>query len=85
VLLTAQPERARVRAARDAGVNAILRKPLSTMALYEHITGALADPRPFIDAPAFRGPERRRGVLAGYDGPRRRAADSDAVVLEDAG
>lgn len=88
VLMTAHTERSRVAAARDAGVNALLRKPISAQTLLERISAALTDVRPFVASPSYYGPERRRRPQgARHVGPFRRASDSyrdDDIVLEDA-
>lgn len=86
LMLTAHTETSRVTAARDAGVTGFLRKPISTRLLFDRISGALTDTRMFIRAPAFFGPDRRRGQLPGYRGPFRRdqdQPDSDVFDIDD--
>lgn len=77
VMISAHSERSRVAAARDAGVNSFLVKPISTRSLFEHVSAALADARPFIRADDYFGPDRRRGAIESYCGPFRRKSDRD--------
>lgn len=84
VMLTAHTERARVAAARDAGIHGLVRKPISTQMLLDRVSAALTDPRPFVRSETFYGPDRRRGAKAEYDGPRRRRSDrEEAAFLDD--
>jgi two-component system, chemotaxis family, chemotaxis protein CheY len=50
----------RIEEARDAGVTEFLRKPLSASILKSRIEAALANPRPFVEAEIYVGPDRRR-------------------------
>lgn len=85
LMLTAHTEIHRVAAARDAGVNGFLRKPVSAHLLFERMTSALTVPRQFVDAGDFFGPDRRFGALKGYGGPLRRSGDTcdDMLDVED--
>lgn len=83
VMLTAHTERSRVAAARDAGVHGIVRKPISTQLLLNRVGAALTDTRAFIRADGYIGPDRRRGLRTGYNGPMRRASDQQDFVIED--
>ncbi len=83
VMLTAHTERARVAAARDAGIHGLVRKPISTQLLLNRISAALTDLRPFIRTDCFYGPDRRRGVRTDYIGPRRRAGDKEEDAFLD--
>src|SRR5580704_12751410 len=47
-----------VAAARDAGANTVLKKPVSPKSLFERILWAAKIPRPFIDAGNYVGPDR---------------------------
>ena len=88
LMMTAHTEVSRVAAARDAGVTGFLRKPISARLLFERMSNALLDARPFIRTPDFFGPDRRHGTLSGYGGPFRRASDGaqagDTLDLDDA-
>lgn len=60
VLMIAAPDAGLVAAARDAGVNEIVVKPVSMEALVLHLMHALKAPRPFVRSTGFVGPDRRR-------------------------
>jgi len=86
LMLTAHTEASRVAAARDAGVTGFLKKPISTRLLFDRIGNALTDPRPFVRAETFFGPDRRHAQAPWYLGPFRRASDpgrQDTFELED--
>ncbi len=83
-MLTAHTEASRVAAARDAGVTGFLKKPISARMLFERMSSALLDDRPFVRTPDFFGPDRRRGATPGYSGPFRRAEDrGDTFDIDD--
>ncbi len=71
ILCTAFTHRERMEAARDAGVHEILAKPLKAEDMYARIASIIETPRPFIRAPGYFGPDRRRQDLP-YDGPDKR-------------
>lgn len=64
-------EKARIVAARDAGVTEFLKKPLSANVIGLRVVQALENPRPFVEAPKYVGPDRRRRAV-GINGPDRR-------------
>lgn len=67
--------------ARDAGANMIIRKPVVPSVLLSRIEWIARDTRPFIESPAYRGPDRRiRNAPLPPDTPERRA---DALALID--
>ena len=80
IMLTANTERTRVVAARDAGVTEFLAKPTSAKALYSRILNVILHPRPFIKTENYFGPDRRRGVNANYNGPERRKGGKAEVI-----
>jgi CheY-like chemotaxis protein len=82
VMLTAHTEASRVAAARDAGVNGFVKKPISARLLYDRISSALTDPRPFIRSAEFRGPDRRRSPAPNYAGPFRRSTDKALETID---
>ncbi len=49
----------RVVAARNAGINEFLAKPFSARDLYQRICSTILNPRPFIRAKNYVGPDRR--------------------------
>lgn len=60
ILMTSAPDAAMVAAARDAGVNEIVVKPLAMEALVLRLMHVLQVPRSFIRSAGFVGPDRRR-------------------------
>lgn len=75
IVCTAHSEQARVIACRDAGAHEVLHKPLSVKTLYLRMVSVIENPRSFVYAQVFTGPDRRRHVPE--DGaPSRRASDS---------
>jgi two-component system, chemotaxis family, chemotaxis protein CheY len=80
IMLSGHTERARVIAARDAGVTEFMAKPVSVKALCARINAIIDAPRPFIRTGSYFGPDRRRRVLP-FNGPDRRS-ESAAQKLE---
>ncbi|MBM3546462.1 MAG: response regulator [Alphaproteobacteria bacterium] len=72
IMLTARSENEYVTEARDKGVTEFLAKPFNVDSLYRRIAAVIARPRPFINAPQYFGPDRRRRQQA-YSGPNRRS------------
>lgn len=60
ILLAEAPDAPLVAAARDAGVNEIVVKPISVEALVKRLAHVLQMPRKFIRVESFIGPDRRR-------------------------
>ena len=77
IMITGHTERRRIEAARDSGVNEILAKPITTQGLYNRIEQIIFRPRPFVRAPNYFGPCRRRQRKVDYTGPFRRKSDQD--------
>ncbi len=80
IMLTGHSEKARVVAARDAGITEFLAKPISAKGLYQRIINVVANPRPFIRTKTYFGPDRRRNVNPNYTGPERRKGDLTNVI-----
>jgi len=74
IAVSGQPSLADIMAARDAGVDEYLAKPLSAKILELRIRSVIEHPRPFVHAANFLGPERRRHDKTGFDGVERRAS-----------
>ncbi len=68
IMITAYAELKTVANARDAGVSAFMAKPITADALNKHIQGVLKDPRQFVEAPDFAGPDRRRKKKGEFEG-----------------
>ena len=76
IMLTGHSEKKKVSEARDVGVTEFLCKPISAKALYARVANCLVNPRPFIKAKAFFGPDRRRFSNPLYKGVERRSTDT---------
>ena len=75
IMVTGHTERARVEAARDAGVTEFLAKPITTQSLLLRLVEVVERPRPFIRCEGYFGPDRRRHKMEDYPGPWRRRDD----------
>ncbi len=85
VLLTNRARQRDVEAARAAGADAFLTKPISIRSALQKMRAVLTRPQPFIVTATYAGPCRRRRDSADYTGPRRRlgdAADQALVAAE---
>ena len=71
ILVFSEISQAELLRARDAGVTEFIRKPMSATVLDLRLKATLANPRAFVTAPAYAGPDRRRRV-ASVNGPNRR-------------
>ncbi len=73
IMLTGHADRARVMAARDAGINEICVKPFTPADLIKRILTTFESPRPFVNSGSgYFGPDRRRHDDPRYKGPERR-------------
>ena len=80
IMLTGHSDLKRITAARDGGVNEFLSKPVTARSILSRLTTVILKPRPFVSAPRYFGPCRRRKAQANYLGPRRRANDAHMVL-----
>jgi two-component system, chemotaxis family, chemotaxis protein CheY len=83
IMMTGHTERSKVTAARDAGANELVAKPISAKTLLERIVSVIDRPRPFVRSPHYTGPCRRRASDNDYSGPKRRRSDQE-VETQDA-
>lgn len=72
IMLTAHSERARVVAARDAGVTEFCAKPVTAADMLRKVAAVIDRPRPFIRCDTYFGPDRRRHADPNYHGEERR-------------
>jgi two-component system, chemotaxis family, chemotaxis protein CheY len=79
ILMTGHADRDTVMAARDAGVNEILVKPVSAKTIIQRLIAVIDQPRSFVRAPKYAGPDRRRRADPAYRGQDRRDQDTWAV------
>ena len=86
LMVSSYADKAHIVEAKNAGVTGFVAKPFSPEDLYERIQFALGDPRPFIEAKMYVGPDRRwkkkeeaeeedEAMAANLDGPARRSDD----------
>lgn len=75
IMMTGHVERQHVMAARDAGVNEFLLKPLTPATLLGRMEAVIQRPRPFVRTSTYFGPDRRRRDDPAYRGAPRRAED----------
>jgi CheY-like chemotaxis protein len=69
--------------ARDAGVTEFMTRPLTVSGLLSRITHVFFSPRPFVRAPGYQGPDRRRRTLP-FGGPERRKRGNDRPLAPNA-
>lgn len=74
IMLTGHTHIDHVRAARDAGINEFLAKPVSVKGIMTRLVSVIEHPRPFVRTSNYFGPCRRRRAADEYRGPERRAA-----------
>jgi two-component system, chemotaxis family, chemotaxis protein CheY len=72
IMLTAHSEKARVEAARDAGVTEFCTKPVTAAEMLKKVAAVIDRPRPFVRSESYFGPDRRRHDDPSYRGPERR-------------
>jgi CheY-like chemotaxis protein len=72
VMLTGYADAKLVRTARDCGVSEFLVKPFTAAGLLKRIEALIFQPRPFVRAEDYFGPDRRRRADPGYAGSERR-------------
>ncbi len=84
ILVSAYTEMHHIVAARDAGVNDFLAKPISATLIYARIRSVIEHPLPFVQADEFFGPDRRRRDRA-FGGVDRRGGDDKARDDDDRG
>lgn len=75
IMVMGQASAQAIQQIRDAGANEILLKPLTLAGVIDRLSRVILKPKPFIDTPAYFGPERRRPKNAPFPGPLRRASD----------
>lgn len=80
IMLTGHSDLKRITAARDLGVTEFLGKPVTAKSILTRLETVILHPRPFIVAPRYFGPDRRRRSSETYAGPKRRSSDVGMVV-----
>ena len=75
IMTTSQATPAAIIGARDAGVHEFLRKPFTNNDLVKRLDAVTRNPRRWIEAVDYVGPDRRRFNSGDYTGARRRRTD----------
>jgi two-component system, chemotaxis family, chemotaxis protein CheY len=75
IMMTGHTEKNKVIAARDAGINELVAKPISAKTLLDRIVAVIDRPRAFVKTTSYTGPCRRRGPATAFAGPWLRATD----------
>lgn len=75
IMASSSPTASEITAARDAGAHEFLRKPYSANDLKRRVQNVTGQPRPWIEAMAYVGPDRRRFNSGDYKGPQKRRSD----------
>ena len=75
ILLVNADDETQIRAASEAGIESVIRKPVSEAALLKRVAGTVLHPRRIVWSDSYVGPERREPPSPDYPGPRRRASD----------
>ncbi|WP_164516697.1 response regulator [Minwuia thermotolerans] len=83
IMVSAHSEQKNVVAAREAGINEYVAKPISVTILADRLSAVIERARPFVKTEDYFGPDRRRRKNPPEDAPRRRASDREAVEVED--
>lgn len=73
IMVSGETSKELIVSARDAGVNEFLAKPISTRMLYQRFMNVIENPRPYVKAEGFFGPDRRRRQMR-FPGLERRRA-----------
>lgn len=81
IMMSANGAKSAVLRARDEGANFYLLKPLRANLLFERIVRIAREPRQFIVAPNYAGPDRRHKQAP--NAPRRRSSDTHDFAAND--
>lgn len=79
IMVSGHTEAVHVHDARDAGITEFLAKPITAERLYKRIVNVVNNPRAFVSASDFLGPDRRRRDGGAPEGDDRRKAAPVAV------
>jgi len=78
IMVTVEAGVREIIAARDVGINEFLATPIAPQALHDRIVALIEQPRPFIKADRYVGPDRRRRT-GSYSGQERRNGRKSAA------
>jgi CheY-like chemotaxis protein len=79
VLVSGEASAAALLAGRDAGAHEFLRRPYTSRDLLRRLEAVFLQPRGWVEAVDYVGPDRRRFNSAEYEGPQKRLADLPAA------
>ena len=85
LLMSSDARESTIKRARDAGANMVIAKPMSPMSLFDRLAWIAFNPRPFVDAANYFGPDRRFKVEGFPGGVGRRKGDRPVKVAEESG
>ncbi len=80
IICTASASREMVELSRDGGATEVLVKPVSAQKIAERLIYLIDSPRPFLETPAFFGPDRRRRLVP-HKGSDRRSVNSKNIKV----
>lgn len=83
LMLMADPSKARVFAARDAGIHEAMKIPFNTQNLFSRIHLSIKSPKPFVRCDSYIGPCRRMNKNILWDGKERRGNKAAAISVEE--
>lgn len=83
ILISAYTTEKVIAMARDHGANESMVKPLSAKSLASRICAVIDNPRPFVKAPSFFGPDRRRQAMVWSGADRRKAEPNKLKVYNE--
>jgi CheY-like chemotaxis protein len=85
IVLSSNGAKSAILRARNAGANFFLKKPITPASLLERIVWITKDPRQFVEAAQYAGPDRRFRFEGPPPGEAPRRADDITTKLDDAG
>lgn len=80
IILTSHTQQKYIERSRDCGANIVIAKPIAAKTLYDRLTWVANEPRPFVQAPDYVGPDRRFKIEGFPDGVGRRTEDEVGEV-----
>jgi CheY-like chemotaxis protein len=80
IMITGHSDMTRLSAARDGGVTEFLAKPITATTVLSRLNAVIMNPRCFVRAASYFGPDRRRRQGKDYKGPLRRVADKPNAI-----
>jgi two-component system chemotaxis response regulator CheY len=85
LVVTGDTRTSMIKAARDAGANMVIAKPMSPASLYERLAWVAFNPRKFIETSTYFGPDRRFKIEGFPGGKGRRVGDDDVGIKAEEG